>query len=341
MTVGMIAMTVFLGCYTNDANTNGLYALDFDVASGAMVVAAAYPVPMAIYQALSPDGKVLYSCRRGGVASFGVDGAKLSPIDTRDVGGTPCHVSVMPDGRQVNWADYSNGRAGFVASADGKFGEGRDYAHSGSGPNLPRQNKAHCHQAIPAPDGRSFCVVDLGIDEIVTYPEGRIFRTEPAGAGPRHMIFHPGGKLAFVAFELKNLVASYRVGEGISFSMLDQKHSLHSDDTGRGYDGDLAAAIRFSPDLRRVIVSNRGENSLVAYDYDPDTGRLSSAARSLLPGSWPRDFIFVNGNTALAAMERTGEVLALRYDAATGRFAVIGAIGGFFRPVALLAAPGA
>ena len=332
-------MTVFLGCYTNDANTNGLYTLDLDVASGAMSVVAAYPVPMAIYQALSPDGKVLYSCRKGGVASFGVDGAKLSPIDVRDVGGTPCHVSVMPDGRQVNWADYSNGRAGFVASADGKFGEGRDYAHSGSGPNLPRQNKAHCHQAIPAPNGRSFCVVDLGLDEIVTYPEGRVFGTEPKGAGPRHMVFHPNGKLAFVAFELKNLVASYGVGEDGSFKMLDQKPSLPSADTGRGYDGDLAAAIRLSPDGRRVVVSNRGENSLVAYDYDVATGAISLKARSPLPGSWPRDFVFVNADTALAAMERTGEVLALRYDAAAGTFRTIASLGGFHRPVALVVTP--
>ena len=45
----------------------------------------------------------------------------------------------------------------------------------------------------------------------------------------------------------------------------------------------------------------------------------------MLPGSWPRDFIFVTETLALVAMERSGDVLALRYEAATvGGRAVFG-----------------
>ena len=132
------------------------------------------------------------------------------------------------------------------------------------------------------------------------------------------------------------------VGYGTTFEIkgfLDAKPTLPPGDTGRGYNGDLAAAIRFSPDGRRVVVSNRGENSLLAFGFDPATGALAAGARSLLPGSWPRDFIFVSDTLALVTMERSGEVLSLRYDPATGSFSVLSALSGLFRPVALTLAP--
>ena len=87
--------------------------------------------------------------------------------------------------------------------------------------------------------------------------------------------------------------------------------------------------------MKRVVVSNRGENSLVVFDFDEATGRLSFKTRTLLSGDWPRDFVFVNATLALVAMERSGEVHSLRYDPATGAFTRISTLSGLFRPVAL------
>ena len=87
--------------------------------------------------------------------------------------------------------------------------------------------------------------------------------------------------------------------------------------------------------MKRVVVSNRGENSLAVYDFDSETGRLAFKSRTFLPSSWPRDFIFVSDDIAIVAMERSGEVHLLRYDASTGNFGVIATLGGLFRPVAL------
>ena len=58
----LLAMIVYLGCYTDEARPNGLKALSLDEATGRMEVVAEYPVSNALYQALSPDGKWLYSC---------------------------------------------------------------------------------------------------------------------------------------------------------------------------------------------------------------------------------------------------------------------------------------
>ena len=62
-------MFIFLGCYTDAINTNGLNTIDLDLATGRMAIVAEYPVSNAIYQALSPDGRYLYSCTRQGLSS--------------------------------------------------------------------------------------------------------------------------------------------------------------------------------------------------------------------------------------------------------------------------------
>jgi 6-phosphogluconolactonase (cycloisomerase 2 family) len=77
-------MIVYLGCYTDETHPNGLKALQLDEKSGAMAIVAEYPVSNALYQALSPDGKWLYSCTGEGLKTGG-DG----PRETRVLQGFP------------------------------------------------------------------------------------------------------------------------------------------------------------------------------------------------------------------------------------------------------------
>ena len=394
-------MMIFLGCYTDEAHPNGLKTLSLDEATGRMEVVAEYPVSNALYQALSPDGKWLYSCSGEGLAAFDVsrrdaetqrkensDSSDMSAnalnLKTRALASASeksefislclCHVAAMPDGKRVVFADYRNGFAGSVAVEGGRFGEPIIHRHSGSGPNLPRQDKAHCHQALPFPDGSGYAVCDLGLDEIVEYPSGRVFKTTPAGAGPRHLLFHPNGRLAFLISELGNLITSLAWSPADGFRTLDTLSTIISQKPQESFkqgvqerqennspaspvlhaknlcasappretnpvlntdSSRLAAAIRFTPDMKRIVVSNRGENSLVVFDFDEATGRLAFKARTLLTGDWPRDFIFVSPTLALVAMERSGEVHALRFDAASGGFSILSTLSGLFRPVAL------
>ena len=373
-------MTIYLGSYTDEAHPNGLKTLSLDKATGCMEVMAEYPVSHAIYQALSSDGNWLYTCTGEGLTIFNCScrGAEAQS-DLLTLGNCVCHVAVMPDGKCIVFADYLGGFAGSVAVEGGKFGEAIIHRHSGSGPNLPRQDKAHCHQALPLPDGFGYAVCDLGLDEIVEYPSGRVFKTSPTGAGPRHLIFHPNGRLAFLVSELGNLVTSLLWSPTDGFRTLDTLSTIISQKPQESFkqavqerqennspaspvlhaknlcasappretnpvlntdSSRLAAAIRFTPDMKRIVVSNRGENSLVVFDFDEVTGRLAFKARTLRSGDWPRDFIFVSPTLALVAMERSGEVHTLRFDAASGGFSILSTLSGLFRPVAILGATG-
>ena len=314
----------------------GVHVLSVNLQSGVVEKIGSRRLNHAVYLAYAPDGRYVYSCSDTGLASFAVEGSSLSMVDEVPLPGGPCHISAMPDGRRLAWAEYMGGTCGSVEVADGRFAKVVVHRHSGSGPNLPRQAGPHCHQAVLTPDGKDYCVVDLGLDQIVEYPSGRTFHTSPAGAGPRHLLFHPNGRLAFLVYEMGNLVSSLSWSPEAGFTLMDTQPTLFGDSVSFESKNNLAAAIRFTPDGKCIVVSNRGENSLVVFDFDEATGKLTFKARTLLSGDWPRDFAFAGDDIVLVAFERSGEVQTLRYDSESGMFAPLVTLGGFYRPLAVL-----
>ena len=314
----------------------GVHVLSVNLQSGVVEKIGSRRLNHAVYLAYAPDGRYVYSCSDTGLASFAVEGSSLSMVDEVPLPGGPCHISAMPDGRRLAWAEYMGGTCGSVEVADGRFAKVVVHRHSGSGPNLPRQAGPHCHQAVLSPDGKGYCVVDLGLDQIVEYPSGRTFHTSPAGAGPRHLLFHPNGRLAFLVYEMGNLVSSLSWSPEAGFTLMDTQPTLFGDSVSFESKNNLAAAIRFTPDGKCIVVSNRGENSLVVFDFDEATGKLTFKARTLLSGDWPRDFAFAGDDIVLVAFERSGEVQTLRYDSESGMFAPLVTLGGFYRPLAVL-----
>ncbi len=339
MALSTIGMTlVFIGCYTDAENPNGIHALSVNEQTGEMQVVESYRLRNAIYLVKNRAGNRLYSCMGKKAAVFEVDGARLNPLGSVDCGiKSLCHVSLSRDERSLYFADYSGSSCGRAELDEKGLFTGkviRRVHEDAPGPEKPRQDMTHCHQAEPAPDG-SVAVCDLGTDRIVLYRgEGfeRIAATATLpGAGPRHLIFHPRGDLAFILFELGNLVGSYRYAEG-KFVQLDMQKLLAPETAGHN----LAAAIRFSPDGKMLLCSNRGEHSIVAFAYKPETGKLELKSRSRLPGNWPRDFNFITPTLALATMERSGEVVSLRYNPEDGSFKVLSTLGSLFKPVCVI-----
>ena len=334
----ILAMIFYIGCYTDRVHPEGLRLVEVDPADGKMKLVESYKIDNPLYFAKSVDGRFLFCNEAHGLGSFaiGADG-RLERRDFLDLDGKAmCHLAALPDGKSLSWAAYTSGEAGLVGVDDGKFtGAIRRDQHVGSGPH-PAQEKAHCHMAEPTPDGRHYAVVDLGCDTVTVYPasadgQGAVYPTTPRGAGPRHIAFSPDGTLAFVLTEHGRLLLSYRWNGGLG-EKLDEKRTVPSDFAGRNQD----AAIRFSPDGKRIIISNRGFDALTSFTFDRATGKLGEPVFSPLPGSWPRDFLFVPGSDlVLVTMEVSGTLVTARYDATTGAFRPVDTLHGFYRPVAV------
>src|SRR6267378_3976566 len=221
---------VFVGTYTTKTESKGIYAYEFDADTGKLTpkgVAAETPDPS--WVAVHPSGKYLYAANEAGKASavsaFAVDAnsGKLMLLNQiPSLGEDPCYLSFYKTGKYVLVANYSSGTiAVFPILADGRLGERTALLkdQGATGPDKERQEGPHAHWIETSPDNRFALVADLGLDEVLVYKfdaaSGTLTPNEPAfarlkaGSGPRHVAFHPKGKLVFVVSELSSAATSF------------------------------------------------------------------------------------------------------------------------------------
>ena len=312
---------------------NALKIVEVDADTGEIAVRGSLPVANATYIAVNRARTRLYTSladpsgekgKNGGVAVYALDPAGGAPkhLETLATGHpAPCHLSLSPDEKKLVFAEYGRGTAGWVdLKADGTFKKetlmGIE-SEDPTGPNKPRQDRPHCHCARVTPDGKYICIVDLGTDRVKIYSAktGAFVRdlvTTPAGAGPRHITFHPNGRFAFLLFELENYVTSYSYADG-HFTPIQQLKL-----TPEGFtDFSKAAAIKLSADGSELYCSNRGHESLAVFSVNAETGAIKRRGIVKLDGAFPWDFELLPGEKVLAVgFQKDGVLRTYRYDKA-------------------------
>ena len=321
---------------------NALKIVEVDADTGEVRTVGSLPVASATYIAVNRARTRLYTSladpkgekgKNGGVAVYALDPSGAAPtlLKTLMTGHpAPCHLSLSPDERKLVFAEYGRGTAGWVdLTADGTFAEETlkgIVSDDPTGPSKPRQDRPHCHCARVTPDGKYICIVDLGTDRVKIYSTAtgafvRDLVTTPAGAGPRHITFHPNGRFAFLLFELENYVTSYRYEDG-RFTPI-QQHKL----TPEGFtDFSKAAAIKLSADGSELYCSNRGHESLAVFSVNAETGALSRRGIVKLDGAFPWDFEVMPGGKVFAiGFQKDGVLRTYRYDKAACTLAPLAA----------------
>jgi 6-phosphogluconolactonase len=265
------------------------------------------------YIIFSPNRQLIYAtCQHqpiGSISALRISGDSLEPVNSVESGANcPCYASVNASGTFLYAANYGeNGDAAlseFPLGPDGSLLPlSKLIRHPpGSGPVADRQDGPHVHCACVTPDSRYVVAVDLGIDALKCYPidarggidEGGVVTTvtEP-GAGPRHVLFEPSGDVAYVANELGNSVTSYRFSEG-TFTAIKTVSTIPG--YYKGFT--KVAALKFTPDGKGLVVSNRGFDSVAIYAID-NTGGLDLKNIVYSIGQAPRDLGFVAGTNYL------------------------------------------
>ena len=274
----------------------------------------------------SPDGKFMYAtCGNGeetpGCAAFRIndDGSLTFLNKMSSEGKAPCYTVVSANGKFLYCANYLSGSVTeFRLADDGSIADRTQViAHTGKGPNQPRQDGPHTHFTEFTPDGKYLIVIDLGIDAVKLYPWNDngidaanvlTFQTPP-GSGPRHLTFNKSGSMAYLVTELGNTVLTLSYDGNGNFALLNTVSTLPEHYSG----ATKAAAIRLSPDERFLYVSNRGYDTIACYELDPETkfpvwkGLTSSA------GLGPRDINYLPGYKKFAAANEFSDVVVF-YD---------------------------
>ena len=160
----------------------------------------------------------------GAVSAFSIDPAtgRLTLLNQQSsMGSGPCHLVLDQTGRNILVANYGSGSVAVLpVAADGRLGEATDFVqHTGSSVHPDRQRGPHAHCVTLDPANRFVFVCDLGLDKVLCYrfdaeqgkltPNEPAFATVKAGAGPRHMVFRPDGRFAYVINELDSTITAF------------------------------------------------------------------------------------------------------------------------------------
>lgn len=324
---------IYIGTYTRDTDSRGIYTLAMDRESGALRQAGSIggcENPSFIVK----KGEILYAASergdRAALASYHIEeDGSLCPADRFETEGSgTCHLALSPDGRHAAGANYSSGSVFAVqVNEEGLFLRQTAFiSHQGSGPDAERQQGPHAHFVSFLPGGEQLLCCDLGTDRVAAYEyqaeEGRLIPRPEAdiivrpGFGPRHFACTPDGRQLYVIGELSNEVLRCRL-EG-RFQPAGSKNALPASFHGTSW----ASHIALSPDGRFLYAGNRGHDSIAVLPLDRLSGRMGEAAWYPCGGRWPRHFAISGcGGYLLVANQYSNDVCAWRLDKLSGGLA--------------------
>jgi 6-phosphogluconolactonase len=343
-------LRVYIGTYTGP-KSQGIYTAEFNPSTGKLSAPElAAPSRNPTFLALHPRRPLLYAVeetsnsggrREGAVSAFAIDEAtgKLSLLNQQGSGGAgPCHLCVDKTGNCVLAANYNSGSiASLPILANGGLGATSTVIqHHGSSINRERQSGPHAHFITPAPDNRFALVCDMGLDKVFGYalaPQPtptELNTTEPPaslsvkpGSGPRHLAFHPNGRVVYLINELASTISvlSYDAARG-ALAEVQTISTLPKDFNG----SDISAEVQVHPSGRFVYGSNRGDDSIAVFGVaDERTGRLDFVQRQPALGRTPRHFTFdPTGKWLLVENQDSNNIVVFRLDPATGRLTPAG-----------------
>ncbi|MEU2371788.1 lactonase family protein [Streptomyces pseudogriseolus] len=337
---------LYLGTYTSvEGGGEGIGLATYDPATGRITGAGVVGgVGDPSFLAVHPDGRTLYAVNeREDGAVTAVRLSDRTVLGSSATGGSsPCHLSVHPGGRFLLSADYGSGSvAVHRIETSGALGERTALVtHSSPAPG-PGQQGPHAHQFVTAPDGGHVLAVDLGTDTVYTYrldeQAGTLTEVSRAaaraGAGPRHLTFHPGGRYAYLADEVDDTVAvcAYEPSSG-RLSIGEPQP------TGSGSGTNYPAQFAVTADGRYAFLANRGHNSVARYAVEEDGARLRLLGTVPVGGDFPRHLaLSPDGGLLFTANQRSGDVSVFHVDADSGELRSAGEP--FASPVAVCALP--
>jgi 6-phosphogluconolactonase len=330
--VTLFADGFYIGTYTKDSSSKGIYHAQIDPATGTISdVQIAAEAANPSFLAASPDGKFIYAAMEDVVPSVGAfdvgAAGKLTPLgQLSSEGKDPCHVSVDRSGKFLFVANYTGGNvASFALKPDGSIDKKVSVIQfTGSGPDKGRQEKPHAHGIYPGPDNKFVYACDLGTDKvwILAFDPATGELTEsgagsvPGGSGPRHLAFTPDGKFAYAANEMLLTVTGFRVDATTGALDAIETVPVH-DQKPKGYTS--LAETFVHPNGKWLYVSSRGDNTIAVYSIAAD-GKLKRIELAPSGVKIPRGFaIDPSGKWLVVAGSDDNRITTLAIDSKTGK----------------------
>ncbi|MGL3105396.1 lactonase family protein [Bradyrhizobium sp. BR 1432] len=279
--------------------------------------------------AITPDKRVLIAGIRSQpylAVSFAIDPktGQLRHVGNGPLADSMANIAVDRSGKFLFSASYGGNKVALnPLQANGVAGEPKQVIPTG----------LNAHAVLPSPDNRFVFATNLGSDQVLSFAfdaaAGSLTPSDPPAhklpekSGPRHFVFHPGGKFVYLVHELNGDVAafSYEAKSG-AWTEIQRTTALPEGFNGKASDKKpWAADIHITPDGRFLYASERTTNTLTAYKVDATSGKLTTIG-SVPTEKQPRGFnIDPSGRYLAAVGELSDGMTVYAIDQSSGALA--------------------
>ena len=317
-----------IAVYVSHAESGDIHVLHLDQARGSLTTAQQVELGGTVMPlALSPDRRVLYAARRSeplAVASFAID-AKSGALSSLGEAPLPHSMACIATDRSGRWLLSASYGGNLVAVSP----IGADGVAQAAAQVVPTGPNAH---AIATDASNRFVfATNLGAGVVLQLRfdagTGQLTPNQPpsiavrAGAGPRHLAWHPGGHWLCLLNELDASIDVFAFDA--ARGTLAHRQTVSS--VPPGFDGTpWAADLHFTPGGRFLFSSDRRSNTLATFAVDAASGDLSPLGHTAVPAE-PRGFnVTPDGRWLIVAGQASGRVGVFGIDALTGALTAVG-----------------
>ncbi|CDH26204.1 6-phosphogluconolactonase [Xenorhabdus bovienii] len=302
--------------YTASPNSSQIHVWSLNIA-GELSLLQTVNVPGEVQpMVVNPDGKHLYVGIRPQFSivtyAIGSDG-QLEQQAIAPLPGSPTHISTDRAGRFLYSASYGFNKLSVhpidengTAKAPVQIVEGLQAPHSA---NIDRENRQLLVPCLKEDHIRIFNLDEQGYltenraDEISTV----------AGAGPRHMAFHPEKSAIYCINELDATVDVLRKWD--KYRIVQSVDSLTADFSSVCWSAD----IHMTPDGRHLYTCERSE-SLISHFRVSEDGYYLTLVGNYPTESQPRGFVIDHsGSFLIASGQKSDHISVSRIDKYSGK----------------------
>ena len=274
--------------YVSNAGSKEVFVLAMNRATGALDLIEKTPVPgtdkpspASLPMATSPDKHFLYAQLRSEpypVSTFAID---RTTGGLKHMAATPlvdqmAYINVDRTGKFLLAASYVGAKLAIYPI------NAQSIVEAKATQVLDTKPKAHCvvidagNKNVYVPVLGGDIVMELTFDPATgtVSPNGPGEVATKAGAGPRHLTFHPTGRFAYLITETTATIGTYGVDPASG-----RLKELQFVDTNEYKEQPAASDIHVTPDGKFLYGAERKTSMLIGYKIDPDKGTLTQIGR--------------------------------------------------------------
>ena len=312
----------YVSTYTSGTtNKCGIKIYDVDMEKGRFTEKGETEITNSSYMTTAHNRRVLYSITDSGVEANEIlaDGL-LRELNTGSINGMRgCYLSTDYDDKFLFVAGYHDGKLTVLRiNADGSVGEVvEEIYHKGLGSAAERLGRPHINCARMTRDNKYLCEADVGMDCVNVYEldhdSGRlksvdIIRCEQQSS-PRHLKFTRDGKFLYVLHEYTKNICVFRYFEQGPHDPEFERVETVSTVSKYHATGTAASGLKLSFDGNYLLSTNAGDNSVIVYAANKQTGHLSKMFCLPVSGDYPKDASLFPDNRHLVSLNHESNSL--------------------------------